>query len=203
MATRAETQAATRASLLDAADEVFAERGYFGASVNEIAARAGFTVGAVYSNFSTKADLFYALFEERIAEQLADYTAITAEAETTAGRARGPADRWMTFLRDRPSYFPLFLEFAAAATRDATLARGLGERLEMLHETFGQMVAAGAAAEGIDLSAETSRQLGVVVTALANGLALAKVADPAGIEDELFGNFLAFFFERVAQGATS
>ncbi|RYV51294.1 TetR/AcrR family transcriptional regulator [Pengzhenrongella frigida] len=60
---------ATRARLLDAAAEVFAEKGLGAATVDDLAAAAGFTRGAFYSNFSTKDDLFYALFEQ-LSEQM-------------------------------------------------------------------------------------------------------------------------------------
>src|SRR5580698_7421916 len=53
----------TREHLLAAAAEVFAARGFHGASLDEVAAVAGFTKGAVYSNFKNKEDLFLALFK--------------------------------------------------------------------------------------------------------------------------------------------
>jgi len=59
--TRAEKQARTRAALLDAAARVFVERGFQRASVELIAAEAGFTRGAFYSNFASKEELFLAL----------------------------------------------------------------------------------------------------------------------------------------------
>src|SRR5689334_819532 len=52
--TRAEKKAKIREDLLDAAEALFAERGYWGVSIDEIAERAGVTKGAVYSNFSNK-----------------------------------------------------------------------------------------------------------------------------------------------------
>src|SRR2546427_11992467 len=55
-----------REALLEAALEVFAERGYRDSSVDEIAERAGYSKGAVYWHFSSKDDLFFALLEERI-----------------------------------------------------------------------------------------------------------------------------------------
>jgi AcrR family transcriptional regulator len=61
--TRAESQAETRAKLLDAAAMVIAERGYTGASVETIAEAAGFSKGAVYSNFASKEALVLALVE--------------------------------------------------------------------------------------------------------------------------------------------
>src|SRR5580692_9220744 len=53
----------TRDHLLAAAAQVFAERGFHGATLDEVAAAAGFTKGAVYSNFKNKDDLFLALIE--------------------------------------------------------------------------------------------------------------------------------------------
>jgi AcrR family transcriptional regulator len=195
--TRGETKARTRARLLNAAQEVFAERGFFAASVEEVAERAGFSMGAVYSNFDTKADLFLALFEEHIARQVQEYLALLASAETVEEQARAAADHWMRYVREHPEYFPLFLEFAAYAAREPRLLASLATRLRALHEAFTRMVAGGAAEHGIDLRPETAAQLGVVVTALANGLALAKLADPEAVPDELFGSFLAVFFGAV------
>jgi AcrR family transcriptional regulator len=55
--TRAERQAATRQELIDAAGRVFLRRGYEGASIEAIAEEAGYTRGAFYSNFGSKAEL--------------------------------------------------------------------------------------------------------------------------------------------------
>ena len=66
-ASRGESQALTRAKLLDAAREVFLTTGYRGATLDSIAARAGFTKGAVYWHFPNKPALFLALVAESIA----------------------------------------------------------------------------------------------------------------------------------------
>ena len=58
-------RSATRAKLLDAALDVFAEKGLHGASVDDLATAAGFTKGALYSNFSTKEELFGAVIDEQ------------------------------------------------------------------------------------------------------------------------------------------
>ena len=55
----------TRARLLDAAEEVFVRDGYESAQLDEIAARADRSKGAVYTHFKSKEDLFLALFENR------------------------------------------------------------------------------------------------------------------------------------------
>ena len=61
----------TRARLLDAAREVFAERGVKRVTVDELVAAAGFTRGAFYSNFSSIEEVFFALFEDQADRMLA------------------------------------------------------------------------------------------------------------------------------------
>src|SRR6516225_1304116 len=73
--TREQSREATRERLLQAARIVFARAGYHGASVEEIASQAGFSTGALYSNFEGKVDLFLALMEretERHAREITE-----------------------------------------------------------------------------------------------------------------------------------
>jgi len=64
--TREQSRAQTRERLLTAARGVFARRGFHGASVDEIASEAGFSTGALYSNFDGKEDLFLVLMDREI-----------------------------------------------------------------------------------------------------------------------------------------
>src|SRR5476651_1428618 len=64
--TRSEAQALTRRRLLEASAEVFGEKGFRAASLTDVADHAGYTIGAVYSNFASKDELFHALMRERI-----------------------------------------------------------------------------------------------------------------------------------------
>jgi AcrR family transcriptional regulator len=72
---------ATRQRILDAAREVFAERGVIGGTVEEICDRAGFTRGAFYSNFSDKEDVLQALVEREQSNLLTDLEASLADVE--------------------------------------------------------------------------------------------------------------------------
>src|SRR4249920_557563 len=73
-------RALTRRHLLEAAGVVFARQGFHGATLDEVAATAGFTKGAVYSNFTSKDDLFLALLEDRTERQLAVVSDVLAAA---------------------------------------------------------------------------------------------------------------------------
>src|ERR687885_711771 len=61
---RAERGEATRAALVQAARELFSERGYAAVGTNEVVRRAGVTRGAMYHHFADKRELFRAAYEE-------------------------------------------------------------------------------------------------------------------------------------------
>lgn len=65
---RQQRRARTREEILDAASTVFAQRGYHGASLDEVADAAGYTKGAVYSNFDSKEDLFLEVADRHMSE---------------------------------------------------------------------------------------------------------------------------------------
>src|SRR5579884_1782379 len=110
---RQEQRELTRSRLLQAAEIVFADRGFHGASVDAIAREAGVTTGALYSNFSGKEDLFLTLFEQTIDGDVRDYSDLYHASGDPEHQIRAGADRWMAILRERPAYFPLFVEFWA------------------------------------------------------------------------------------------
>lgn len=66
--TRAQQQARTRERLLDAAETLFGERGIHQTSLDEIAAAAGLTKGAIYANFGGKKDLIAAIMERKLTD---------------------------------------------------------------------------------------------------------------------------------------
>src|ERR1700712_1485259 len=76
---RSEQVARNREVVLDAARRVFLARGYAGSSLEAIADDAGFSSGVVYSQFGSKADLFFALLERRIEDRASQNEQITKE----------------------------------------------------------------------------------------------------------------------------
>jgi AcrR family transcriptional regulator len=91
---------ATRASLLAAARKLFAERGFEGASVGDIAAEAGFTKGALYSQFGSKEELFAEITRQIAAEDAAWVAEHSGDdlAETLAVDAADAESRSMWML---------------------------------------------------------------------------------------------------------
>ena len=195
---RDEQKAMTRQRLLEAAEAVFARRGFHGASVDEIAREAGATTGAMYSNFAGKEDLFLALFEASTASQVGEYSEIFSAGTTLEEQARGGADRWMQILRERPAYFPLFIEFWAYALREPRVRERFAQRFAAFRATMSRLVLEGAQQHSLPLTPELAERLGIVINALGNGLALEKLADPGAVPDELFGDMLVLIFQGMA-----
>lgn len=189
---RAEKQARTRAELLATAAGVFARRGYNGASVEEIAEEAGYSHGAVYSNFDGKADLFLAVFEEYMAERARELAATQIdipEGESLEIRARALADQWMErFGRDRES-FVLHMEFIAHAGRDPELAGRFGARSSALREAVSRYIAHYQDEAGVDLPLPPD-DLALVLRALGIGLAVEALVDPGAVRKDLYGDFV-------------
>jgi AcrR family transcriptional regulator len=194
---REEQKALTRRRLLDSAEAVFARQGFHGASVEELAREAGATTGALYSNFAGKEDLFLALFEERIATDFGDYTEIVAAGTTFEEQARGPADRWMQILRERPDYFPLLIEFWAYAIRVPELRERLADRFAALRAASASLVLEGAVQLGFPPNAEAGELVGTLINALGNGLALEKLVDPDAVPDALYGDMLVLILAAL------
>ena len=119
--TRKEKQAETRARLLDAAEQVFLRRGLQGSSVEEIAAEAGFTRGAFYSNFKSKDELFVELLHARVYDR---YAELAKQSQEQPGTPREQL-RWgieqmrqMYEGEDGRWLFRLWLECLTQAARD-------------------------------------------------------------------------------------
>ena len=90
---------ATRAGLLAAARDVFAESGFAAANIADVVARAGASVGSLYHHFGGKADLYLALFEDYQTRQEA-----RAAGAVRAARARGESDPVDLFLAGAAAY---------------------------------------------------------------------------------------------------
>jgi AcrR family transcriptional regulator len=119
--TRKEKQAETRQRLLSAAERVFLRRGLQGSSVEEIAAEAGFTRGAFYSNFKSKDELFVELLQDRVYRQYAEMAEQAQEQPgTPRDRLRWGAERRRDVQkREEGSWlFRLWLECLTQAARD-------------------------------------------------------------------------------------
>ncbi|SDS67460.1 DNA-binding transcriptional regulator, AcrR family [Nocardioides scoriae] len=188
-----------RRALLDAAARVFARRGIDAASVDDVAADAGFTKGAVYSNFGSKDDLVAALVQDRVSAYLETGLAAVSDTGTTlAERARSLGDRLTEAGDEQRDWHLLFLELWQRSVRSGTTDGAFLERRRELHAAVTAAVAGHldqATARGGARPALPPEEIATLLMALANGLALERHVDRTSVPDDLFGRVLALLME--------
>jgi len=92
----------TRSLLLDAAEEVFAEKGFTPATLDDIASAAGYTKGAIYKHFGAKEDLFLAVSDRYWRRYFDNFTEVlSATTEVGARELDDIAQRWRQLSNDR------------------------------------------------------------------------------------------------------
>ena len=201
---QAEKRAETRAALMHAARDVFGRRGYHGASLEEIAAEAGFSTGALYYNFASKEALFLALLDERIEERITDIDAAfeqaTTSTEGTAAQAQTAARGFMATLSESSQWRLLSFEFVAVAARDPALKRQVKKRFERMHTALTQLIDRRRSELGVALPV-ASAELAATLAALGNGLAIDAVLG-LSLRDEVFGDMVGYLLQGIVSAAT-
>jgi AcrR family transcriptional regulator len=198
--TREQSRANTRERLLRAARRVFARSGFHGASVEEVASEAGFSTGALYSNFTGKEDLFLALMEHEINEHSREIAQAVSERDSMAERATGGARQWMIMIEREPEVLLLFMEFWAYGVRDAQVRPKVAARFAQVRELLTKLIADGVREFDLELDIP-AEQLAVAIDALADGIARQKLADPDAVPDELMGRVLSLLFAGATRPA--
>lgn len=196
---RTESVARTRQLLLEAAEAVFAERGFADASLDEIAERAGFSRGAVYANYTNKADLFLALLDSWLDREIGEYREITGSGNTAqqdidALRGRG-GNRYANKQRHL-----LVTEFRLYALRHPEVADRLREYDRATRRWFAQAVTDSFAR--MQLTPPASRDdLALLALALENGVATLAHTDPQTIPQESFIDLLTLINRALTAAA--
>jgi AcrR family transcriptional regulator len=191
--TRRDRAAANRAALLAAARRVFLAAGYHGASVDAVAGEAGFTIGAVYSQFGGKAELFLALLEQRIEERIGQIRSVV-DGSGVAAELTAVARQWAGVLRTDLDWTLLVIEFRVHAARDPALAA-------RFTEVHGRLLRAvvQAATDSLALPAPPPQveDLARVLLAMGPGGALARAAEGEAFRDELMEETTVALAERL------
>ncbi|MBO0854587.1 MAG: TetR/AcrR family transcriptional regulator [Nocardia sp.] len=132
----------TRSLLLDAAEEVFAEKGFTAATVDDIARAAGYTKGAIYKHFSMKEELFLAV-SDRYWHRYVDHFTEILSAVTEVGEAEldQMARRWRDLSRERGAeHAALGHEFSLYLLRNPDVRERVNRRRLQVAEELGRFV---------------------------------------------------------------
>jgi AcrR family transcriptional regulator len=183
--TRAESAALTRERLLAAAERVFFERGFHGASLEAVAEEAGLTKGAVYSRFESKADLFLAFQEERNEHTIERVTQLFGGLGPGARPVDVVIDYWREkLLHDPPEYTLLVIEFWASACRDPDVHRRFSEQHERILVASAEPLDEAASRLGVMLPLPALELLRLA-SGIAHGLALEQPMNPGKLDRRL------------------
>src|SRR5262245_40453766 len=162
--TRAESQAQTRAQLVKTATQLFFTDGYHPTSLEKVAEAAGYSKGAVYSNFRNKDELCTAVLDEIRSERLSEVLEIVARPDTPE---RIEALReWAERVIGDPGWTSLEVEFTVHARRSEPLRTALATSLDSILQMIGVAV---ESADHPDLKMP-GRDMATIMLALGVGL---------------------------------
>lgn len=183
-------RADVRRRLLDAARVQFAEHGYGGTSLDMIANYAGFTKGAIYSNFETKERLFVALMDESIQDRISTITAaLCARPSNDATQMQHLGDMLMQAAANDQDWQLLFIEFWITAVRNPEIGADFVAYRNRMIDILAQEVEGwiGNSNAG-DL---TPREVAVAILGLSNGLNIEHITNKSNVPDGLLGRILS------------
>jgi AcrR family transcriptional regulator len=202
---RTRLSAAARRELIEAtATDAFAERGYRGASIEEIARRSGVTPPVVYDHFDSKLDLYRSLLEQRYADLRAVWMDSLAIEGSVAARLGGGVDAWFAYIESHPAAARMMFregggDPAAEAVHVEVASRSTAAVMPLFAAEPGAQNLAGS------LDAEGLAMAWVVLRGILQGLALWWVDHPEVPRERVVAtamNALWLGFERVSGGET-
>jgi AcrR family transcriptional regulator len=137
----------TRSLLLDAAEQVFAERGFMPATLDDIARAAGYSKGAIYKYFTTKEDLFLAASDRYWRRYFDNFAEVMSSAdEIGAQELEEIGDRWRQLSQDRGAeHAALGLEFSLYLLRNPDARERVAAKRTEVVEALAKFIV-----EGID-----------------------------------------------------
>lgn len=190
-----------RDELLTAALRVFARRGYRAAGVDEIAAEAGYSKGALYWHFAGKGELLDALLEERIDAPMREKIALLASAppeqdmsvEASRTFARQVADQREALLLER--------EYWSLAIRDPELRARYAERQSELRRELATAMEARAQHLGTPELTMPAEDVARIVMGIIGGLTIDELIEPGSVRPELLGEALAVVYAGLVARA--
>ena len=196
--TRAEAKEQTRERLLESATRAFAEKGFGGASLEEIAESAGYSTGALYANFANKEELFMEVVATRRTRAAARRADAVGEVFDQQADPFDALSRLFVEVAERDRQFaPLQAEFWLYAVRHpaamGVIAAGVGDQVDALEPVVARALDRFSAAADA-----APREVTMVMLALFQGLMRQRRLDPQAVPDDLFARALRWLFAGLS-----
>jgi AcrR family transcriptional regulator len=193
---------ATRRALLDAARRIFARDGFEATRIEDIAGATGHTRGAFYAHFSSKEDLFFALFEQEAGDRLRGLRAVMERCPNTAGRLRALRKFYVGRVSDR-QWVMLALEFKLFALRHPRLRARLARTHRRIRASLKLEIISKLIPGLMNSSRESQEVRRVALEAVLNGLVLEHAYDPETISQAQATTVLGRMFDFLMANGTS
>jgi AcrR family transcriptional regulator len=190
-----------RDELLTAALRVFARRGYRDAGVDEIAAEAGYSKGALYWHFSGKEELLLALIDERIDAPMRDRVALLASAPPDRDMSVEATQTFAQQLNEEREALLLEREYWSLAIRDPELRARYIERDTELRDALAAAMAARARHLGTPNLTMPAEDVARIVMSIIGGLAVDELIEPGSVRPQLLGDALALIYAGLVARA--
>ena len=190
-----------RDELLAAALRVFARRGYRQARVDEIAAAAGYSKGALYWHFSGKQELLATLLEELIDAPTRELVALLESAPPDRDMSVEASREFARRLTSRRDAVLLDREYWSLAIRDPELRARYGERQRALREALAGALEARTRHLGTPDLPMPAEDVARIVMSIMGGLAIDELIEPGSVHAELLGDALALIYAGLVARA--
>ncbi len=184
---RAERQAHTRDTLIETARDMFLSDGYAATSLDRVALQAGFSKGAVYSNFAGKEQLCMAVLDSIHAEQIAGVLSAFTKETDLDGRIEAFVE-WARVDLGRPKWTALEVEFAGSARQSPYVAAELAKRHREIIDNLAQLIAEVTSQAGLEI-ALTPHEAATALLSLGIGLGAMRSLD-SSLEVDVFGQII-------------
>jgi AcrR family transcriptional regulator len=192
---RVESQARTRQLVLDAAERLFLANGFGATSLEDIAREAGFSKGAVYSNFAGKTDLFFAIVEDQFFDLSAQLRDAVAAADPDPASQLAAVGTWyQQFLTVEAGWSRSLPELAAIAAQDDQARARFTALLQSIEGAITDLLSDQQRALGIRFGLPPA-SIAALVVSLVVGLTVRSLHDmdsPPELFDAALARLLTF-----------
>jgi AcrR family transcriptional regulator len=187
--TREESRAQTRERLINAARHLFVSNGYGGASIRDIADKAGYSQGAFYSNFSSKEDVLLELLRRHMEAEARHLFTVMGDSGQQPEQMLADLEAWAATLNRDADWCMLSIELQLHARRSPSFAAEYKRVWDKHRSEIGSVISQLFEKLGRSVPAEPD-ELASAFMALSHGLALQRTTDRPDLSGRLIMVFL-------------
>jgi AcrR family transcriptional regulator len=172
-----------------------------GASIDAIAADAGYTKGAFYASFASKQEMFLVMLDEKFATALAGIEGAMSGVGEPEDEARQAAEGFLAYANSDAEWPRLYQEFAAHAARDEQFRTELATRVRALRARMASLFEQWARSYGVE-PVLPHGDVAAMTFFMADGFLLNRLIDPS-LDESLYPTMVEIFLQGLlARAAT-